>query len=74
MHSIRFQFVSFVLALLLVLLLLLNTYPLISSRDAIFEEKRSSMNAQASCVSVWSILSEISGTFRISNGRSRPTE
>ena len=47
MHSIRFQFVSFVLALLLVLLLLLNTYPLISSRDAIFEEKRSSMNAQA---------------------------
>ena len=36
------------MALLLILLLLLNTYPLISSRDAIFEEKRSSMSAQAS--------------------------
>ena len=48
MHSIRFQILSFILALLLVLLLLLNTYPLISSRDAIFEEKRSSMTASAS--------------------------
>ena len=38
MHSIRFQFIAFITALLLVLLLLLNTYPLISSRDAIFEE------------------------------------
>lgn len=50
MHSIRFQFIAFITALLLVLLLLLNTYPLISSRDAIFEEKRSSMTAQASTV------------------------
>ena len=48
MHSIRTQFISFIVALLLILLLLLNTYPLISSRDAIFEEKRSSMSAQAS--------------------------
>ena len=48
MHSIRFQFIAFITALLLVLLLLLNTYPLISSRDAIFEEKRSSMTASAS--------------------------
>ena len=50
MHSIRFQFIAFITALLLILLLLLNTYPLISSRDAIFEEKRSSMTAQAATV------------------------
>ena len=50
MHSIRTQFISFIVALLLVLLLLLNTYPLISSRDAIFEEKRSSMTGQAATV------------------------
>ena len=50
MHSIRIQFISFITALLLVLLLLLNTYPLISSRDAVFEEKRSSMTAQAATV------------------------
>ncbi len=51
MHSIRSQFISFITALLLVLLLLLNTYPLISSRDAVFEEKRSSMTGQAATVS-----------------------
>ena len=50
MHSIRIQFISFITALLLVLLLLLNIYPLTSSRDAVFEEKRSSMTAQASTV------------------------
>ena len=50
MHSIRFQFIAFITALLLILLLLLNTYPLISSRDAIFEEKRSSLTAQAATV------------------------
>ena len=50
MHSIRFQFISFITALLLVLLLLLNAYPLISSRDAVFEEKRSSMTGQAATV------------------------
>lgn len=50
MHSIRIKFISFITALLLVLLVLLNTYPLISSRDAVFEEKRSSMTAQASTV------------------------
>ncbi len=50
MHSIRTQFISFIAALLVILLLLLNTYPLISSRDAVFEEKRSSMTAQAATV------------------------
>lgn len=48
MRSIRFQFIAFISALLIVLLVLLNTYPLISSRDAVFEEKRSSMGSQAS--------------------------
>ena len=61
MHSIRTQFISFIAALLLILLLLLNTYPLISSRDAIFEEKRSSMSAQASTVA-----SPLSGLERLS--------
>ena len=47
MHSIRFQFISFITALLLILLVLLNTYPITSSRDAVFEEKRSSLDGQA---------------------------
>ena len=51
MHSIRFKFFVFVLAILLILLLLLNTYPIISSRDAVFQEKRSAMSAQGAVVS-----------------------
>ena len=47
MRSIRFRFIAFLSVLLLVLLLLLNTYPLILSRDAVFEEKHSSMSSQA---------------------------
>ena len=50
MHSLRFRFFAFIAALLLVLLLLLNTYPLISSRDAVYEEKRSSLASAASVV------------------------
>ena len=50
MHSIRYQFFGFIAALLLILLVLLNTYPLISSRDLVFEEKRSSLSAQTSAV------------------------
>lgn len=56
MRSLRFRFVAFTSILLIVLLLLLNTYPLISSRDAVFEEKRSSMNSQAAV-----ILSSLAG-------------
>lgn len=51
MKSIRFQFLSFISVLLIILLLLLNTYPLISSRDAVFEEKRSSLSGQAAVIS-----------------------
>ena len=47
MHSIRFRFIAFLALLLVVLLLLLNTYPVIYSRDAVFQEKHSSMSGQA---------------------------
>ena len=50
-HSLRFKFILFILAILLVLLILLNTYPIISSRDAVFQEKRNSLSGQASVVS-----------------------
>ena len=50
MHSIRIQFFVFIAVLLLILLVLLNTYPLISSRDLVFEEKRSSLSAQTAVV------------------------
>lgn len=46
MRSLRFQFIAYIAALLLILLILLNTYPLTSSRDAVFEEKRNSMAGQ----------------------------
>ena len=47
MSSLRFRFMAFLAVLLVVLLLLLNTYPVIFSRDAVFQEKRSSMSSQA---------------------------
>ena len=50
-HSIRFKFILFILAILLVLILLLNTYPITSSRETVFQEKRSSLSSQASAVS-----------------------
>lgn len=61
MRSIRFQFIAFVGALLLVLLILLNTYPITSSRDAVFEEKKSSMSGQAAVVA-----SSLAGLDRLS--------
>ena len=60
MHSIRFQFIAFILTLLLILLILLNTYPLANSRDAVFEEKRSSLSGQAAVVA-----SSLSGIDRL---------
>ena len=50
-HSIRFKFFAFLMAILLILLLLLNTYPIISSRDTVFQEKNSAMTTQGSVVS-----------------------
>jgi signal transduction histidine kinase len=50
-HSIRLKFILFVLAILAVLLLLLNTYPITSSRDTVFQEKQSSLSSQITVVS-----------------------
>lgn len=50
MRSLRFQFMAFISALLVLLLILLNTYPITSSRDAVIEEKRSSLSAQAAVI------------------------
>ena len=47
MHSIRFRIMAFLALLLVLLLVLLNIYPVIYSRDAVFQEKRSSMSSQA---------------------------
>ena len=51
MHSIRNQFVAFVSVLLIILLILLNIFPLTASRDQVFEEKKASLSAQASVIS-----------------------
>ena len=60
MHSLRVQIFSFIAAILLVLLLLLNTYPMTSSRDMVFEEKHSAMSSQATV-----IASSLSGLDRL---------
>ena len=51
MHSIRNQFIAFVSVLLLILLVLLNIFPLTASRDQVFEEKKASLSAQAAVIS-----------------------
>ena len=62
MQSLRFKFIAFITALLLILLLLLYTYPLTSSRDAIFEEKKNSLSARAAV-----IASTLSGIDKLKN-------
>ncbi|MBQ7895034.1 MAG: HAMP domain-containing histidine kinase [Oscillospiraceae bacterium] len=44
--SIRFKLFAFVATLLILLLVLLNIYPVTSARDMLFEEKRSALTAQ----------------------------
>lgn len=51
MRSIRFQFITFILAVLIMLLVLLNISPITSSRDQIFEEKRASLSSRAAVIS-----------------------
>ena len=46
MRSIRFKLIAFMTALLLLLLLILNTYPISTSRDRVFEEKKNSLTSQ----------------------------
>ena len=48
--SIRFRFFLFIVLLLLVLLLLLNLYPYISARDAVYQEKQSSMSSRGAAL------------------------
>lgn len=46
--SISFQFFSFIGLLLLILLLMLNIFPYVSTRDAVYQEKEKAMESQAS--------------------------
>lgn len=50
MHSIRSRMILFLTILLVIFLVLLNTYPLISARDLVFEEKKNSLTGQTSTV------------------------
>ena len=61
MRSLRFRVLAFIGVLMVTLLLLLNIYPLTSSRDLVFEEKRSAMENQAAVIS-----SALSGLDRLS--------
>ncbi|MBQ1575994.1 MAG: HAMP domain-containing histidine kinase [Oscillospiraceae bacterium] len=60
MHSIRVQLLAFITAVLLIFLVILNIFPLTSSRDLIFEEKRSAISGQAAVVA-----SSLSGLDRL---------
>lgn len=51
LYSMRFQFFAFLGALLLILLLLLNIYPYVSARDAVYQEKHRAMESQGSTLS-----------------------
>lgn len=61
MHSIRIQLLAFITAVLLIFLVMLNIYPITSSRDLIFEEKKSALSGQAAVVA-----SSLSGLDRLS--------
>ena len=60
MHSIRIQLLAFIMAVLLIFLVILNIYPITSSRDLIFEEKKSALSGQAAVVA-----SSLSGLDRL---------
>lgn len=50
-ESVQFKFVATFFALIAVLVVLLNTYPLITSRDLVFKEKESALLGQAGVIS-----------------------
>ena len=50
MRSLRVQFMAFTAVLLVILLLLLNIFPITASRDRVFEEKRNSLSSQAAVI------------------------
>ena len=45
--SISFQFIVFIGLLLVVLLVMLNIFPYVSTRDAVYQEKEKAMESQA---------------------------
>ena len=51
MKSLRFQVFSFLAVVMVLLLLLLNLFPIVSSRDAVFQEKERSISGKASVLS-----------------------
>ena len=51
MKSLRFQVFSFLAVVMVLLLLLLNLFPIVSSRDTVFQEKESSISGKASILS-----------------------
>ena len=63
MNSIRTQVLGFIAVILLILLVVLNVYPLVSARDLVFTEKENAMSAQASVIS-----SSLSGLDRLTSG------
>ena len=50
MRSLRVQFMAFTASLLVILLVMVNTFPITTSRDRVFEEKRRSLGSQAAVV------------------------
>ena len=51
MKSLRFQVFSFLAAVMVLLLVLLNVFPIVSSRDTVFQEKENSISGKASILS-----------------------
>lgn len=49
-NSVQFQFAIYYIAIILGLLIFLNTYPLIGSRDLVFQSKESTLKGQAQVV------------------------
>lgn len=49
-ESVQFKFVATFFALIAVLVVLLNTYPLVTSRDLVFKEKESALLGQAGVI------------------------
>ena len=47
-YSVQFKFVALTFAFIALLLVFLNTYPLLASRDLVFSSKQSSLQSQAS--------------------------
>lgn len=62
MRSIRFRFIGIMLFVLLILLVLLNTYPILASRDLVFREKERGLLNQTSVIA--SSLSGLDGVSR----------